>query len=537
MSRRSAIEKSYLTGNAPLRKRGQAIEARDAAVTARDEAVAALNEALADDTTSAETIAGLREQIGTLNATIGSAGDAADMGGSLNAQINYHSGEVTRLNGMIGSADDAADMGGSLNAQINYHSGEVTRLNGMIGSADDAPDAEGSLHAQLNQAKKDYDDLKAQVDDDETKMARETRIKNAGAQSAAISVAATDNQNDTNAANDATAAPHSALSDSDNTKNYRRTLDVTGITPKRTAAGSVSVNAAVPAASDLFTGDAGTVAEGAAWTGVMLSRSTTGTSKGEEDLAVYTDIGAPSNWPIAADFESNQTYVAIASDASASIRNEVDVDVAPKAGGDPLIHGQNSSFSGSFRDIPGSFKCVDSCTVSTSTKGKTSVSGALQFTPTDNTDTYEKQDSAYTSFGWWLRKPASGAQVAEVFATTTGYATANVSLNAVTDETTATYSGMAAGRYTTESYTAGVQTDADVGSFTADAELTATFGAANADTIKGTIDNFTLSGVSDGTHWAVNLNSTSIADGGIAEAQHQRHFRWWHPSERRQVGW
>ena len=89
-------------------------------------------------------------QVMQLETTIGSADDAADMSGSLHAQINYHSGEATRLSGMIGAADDAADMNGSLHAQINYHSGEVTRLNGVIGSAGDAGDAAGSLHAQIN---------------------------------------------------------------------------------------------------------------------------------------------------------------------------------------------------------------------------------------------------------------------------------------------------------------------------------------------------------------------------------------------------
>ena len=58
----------------------------------------------------------------------------------------------------------------------------------------------------------------------------------------------------------------------------------------------------------------------------------------------------------------------------------------------------------------------------------------------------------------------------------------------------ATYAGLAAGKYATKTFTAGVQKDAAAGHFTANATLTAKFGDASGDpgTIDGMVTGFEL---------------------------------------------
>ena len=113
-------------------------------------------------------------------------------------------------------------------------------------------------------------------------------------------------------------------------------------------------------------------------------------------------------------------------------------------------------------------------------------------------------DTGYAYFGWWLNKPedVAGVHVVEVFAGGT---------NGVTDLAeeivgNATYSGPAAGKYVTKTFSAGPQTDAGVGHFTANANLTARFGTADivGTTIDGSITGFELD---DGSNpgWTVKL--------------------------------
>ena len=189
--------------------------------------------------------------------------------------------------------------------------------------------------------------------------------------------------------------------------------------------------------------------------------------------------------------------------------------------------GTGVKFQGTLHDVPGAFTCTEStCQVEADADGRVTIDdgGAFRFTPDDNKATYDRQDSAYTSFGWWLRKPETGAWEVRMFVFGEGDDAASI---ADVADGTASYSGRAAGKYTTESYSAGVQTDADAGHFTADAKLKATFG--DDDTISGTIDNFDLSGPSSGSHWKVTLteaepdadtafgNSTSVTFGGATQ--------------------
>ena len=411
----------------------------------------------------------------------------------LQMQLDTATGNAADLQMQLDTA--TADLGAAngdvtrLTSELETANGDVTRLTSELETAEGERDMYKGMLTTLN----------AKIAEDEMKMARENRIKDSTSLSAAISVANHD-------ADAMAAAPYAAL-DTD----PRSMLDATGITAKRSAAGMVTVT--VPGASPNFTGDAGTATADSDWTEVFLSRETTGTNAGTEDMAVYTDIGAPTTWPIAADFVSpTMSHVQIAADSDDL--SEIAVNIVP-APGSTFNYAATAKFEGTFLGIPGTFTCIGAaCTVGADSDGDLTVAvdgGSIQFAPTDNKATYARQDATYTSFGWWLRKPESEAWRAEVFTTSNvGTAAASVSdvVSGDNDDMTASYAGMAAGKYTTESFTAGVKTDADAGHWTADAKLSATFGATN-NSISGTIDSFDVSGTSDTAHWKVTLGGAN----------------------------
>ena len=89
----------------------------------------------------------------------------------------------------------------------------------------------------------------------------------------------------------------------------------------------------------------------------------------------------------------------------------------------------------------------------------------------------------------------------------------------------ATYSGSAAGKYATKTYSAGALTDAQAGHFTANATLTANFDAdstpeaedqtQNNDeigNISGTVTGFEASDGVDASAWKVTLGTAALSD-------------------------
>ena len=109
-------------------------------------------------------------QANNLMMQIGAMDDAADMDGSLYAQIAYHMAAAntatTQANNLmmqIGAMDDAADMDGSLYAQINHYMAQVNDLMTQIGSMDDAADMDGSLRAQIAYHMAQANDLMTQI--------------------------------------------------------------------------------------------------------------------------------------------------------------------------------------------------------------------------------------------------------------------------------------------------------------------------------------------------------------------------------------
>ena len=250
------------------------------------------------------------------------------------------------------------------------------------------------------------------------------------------------------------------------------------------------------------------------WNSFTLTKTDAAT-EAEDVLVIYTDIEAPSDKLLTAQY------------TQAQLDDALDAERVAKAmsAGFPSAPGTTWTYTGAegeraktvtgmFDGVPGQFTCTATadCMVSTNSDGDLDASENWRFTPESPlTATVKDPDVAYAYFGWWLNKPKAndGTHDVEVFAggTTDHAAVVNNEI-----EGTATYSGPAAGKYVTKTFTAGVQTEAGVGHFTATANLTAKFGADDAaGTVGGMVNGFELD---DGTtpSWAVTLEDAGLDD-------------------------
>ena len=175
--------------------------------------------------------------------------------------------------------------------------------------------------------------------------------------------------------------------------------------------------------------------------------------------------------------------------------------------------GNEGSFGGMFDGVPGTYEYTGNVAeggeLTTDADGELEVSADWTFSPNSNLATVKVPDTAYTYFGWWLNKPKlnSGVHDVEVFAG--GTATAAPLNEAMVGN--ATYTGPAAGKYVTKTFTAGAQTDAGVGHFTATANVTARFGLATGDvgTIGGSVTGFVLDDARAAS-WTVKLEDVTL---------------------------
>ena len=186
--------------------------------------------------------------------------------------------------------------------------------------------------------------------------------------------------------------------------------------------------------------------------------------------------------------------------------------------------------SGSYSGVAGSYSCTpgaNTCAVQVAAKGFTlggltdpddattftAGNAAWTFKPTNpEARIMSVPDDLYASYGWWIHKSENGmTYTASTFHDLKGTATATVDLP---EAGTATYMGGAVGKYALHSSTGGTN---DSGDFTAKATLEADFGASNANTITGTIDDFKgADGMS--RDWSVELKEADAADGGVITA-------------------
>ena len=177
---------------------------------------------------------------------------------------------------------------------------------------------------------------------------------------------------------------------------------------------------------------------------------------------------------------------------------------------------------GTYKGVPGTFMCsvsspTGTCTYTTTNADDPNLSGITlggewSFKP-GNRNQRITIDPAYISYGWWMTEAEAGTKAIRAFNLieinqAAPVTSINVNVGGATGE--ATYVGTAIGQYAVRDRQLG--SGIGTGDFTARASLTANFGSNNQ--ISGTIDNFQLTGGSNGSGWNVRLNQTSLENNG-----------------------
>ncbi|MCY4429818.1 MAG: hypothetical protein OXC11_05415 [Rhodospirillales bacterium] len=281
----------------------------------------------------------------------------------------------------------------------------------------------------------------------------------------------------------------------------------------------------------------------------------------EEVMDVSTDIEAPTATPFAmvpdqalnADADGNQATGndAVAFDPGGALDSNVSDEAAVLAvimssafasgtaaeltfDGDDPADDMDAAFTaaGSYNGASGTYTCAGGaadCTVTLDATGMlTAMSDGWIFTP-DTGATSDVPDADYLHYGFWLKKKTDAMDAVtydevETFADSSAPASGDV--GSVTGS--ATYRGDTTGVYVMNVYNPNGTIDrATSGHFTADATLTATFGQVNdaagegtiapnlLHTLRGTIDNFMLSG-GEANMWSVALHGDITAGSGTA---------------------
>ena len=178
---------------------------------------------------------------------------------------------------------------------------------------------------------------------------------------------------------------------------------------------------------------------------------------------------------------------------------------------------QVTKFSGTVRGVPGTFSCTETCTppVPEANTGALTSDETWAFAPTDPFATVDVEDTAYVSFGWWLKAALGGTGYEFDAFTSTAAGMMPNSGRGDALEGSATYKGGAAGKWAMVSTT---DDRAEGGHFTARATLVANFDAdsdgvltpneareVDGVSIRGTIDNFVTGGDTSRDTWKVTL--------------------------------
>ena len=283
--------------------------------------------------------------------------------------------------------------------------------------------------------------------------------------------------------------------------------EVGAVTANRNAAGMVTVDVNGEADDDYAGGE--TNAGSSAWNSVTMTKTNAGDDS-TDMVVIYTDIEEPSDKLFTEEYNSVARSDILGMGRAAKAQSDhfpTGKSQSVNFGGDT---GNPTSFRGQFDGVPGVFECETvPCTLMTNEEGELNESANWSFTPdAPNTATIKDPDAAYAYFGWWLNKPVkpTDPHTVEVFA---GGVLGTAAVIDAAIVGTARYSGPAAGKYATKTFTAGVQTDAAVGHFTATAKLTAKFGnkAGLGDGISGTVTGFELDDT-NAVPWKVILEET-----------------------------
>ena len=172
------------------------------------------------------------------------------------------------------------------------------------------------------------------------------------------------------------------------------------------------------------------------------------------------------------------------------------------------------TFTGTYDGASGTYACPGNCMV-TSNEGKVVALSTgpnnWRFTPAEGVVAPKASSTAYSQFGWWVRKNKDGSPVdAGTFARrTTGSA-----VDTQRRIGSATYRGGAAGKFAIRD--SGSPANDNSGHFTANATLEAAFGNDSSayGKLKGRIDGFTLNDTVKGD-WVVSLEEQTLVAAGV----------------------
>ena len=403
--------------------------------------------------------------------------------------------EILRLEGELATAmDNSADEAEilRLTGLLDTATKRVTALETQIGSMDDEADASetASLHAQLKAAKAEVDRIQMAAAEALAEAAAKERIARELGIRTAINLVGN------RVGTSAKAFPNG----------------ITELAATRDAAGTVMID--VNGDSDDVYAGGEVAASSGAWTSATLTKTDVGT-EAIDTLVIYTDIEEPADKLFTEQYTQAVRDDIFQAPARLKLARASGFPSGPSVEWtyDGTPDGRAKTFPGTFDGVAGQFACTSDadCTLATNTKGELSTSaGDWRFTPMSPlTATVKDPDVAYAYFGWWLNKPKANDAThdVEVFAGGTENHFVNIGDVIVGN---ASYTGPAAGKYVTKSYTAGVHTDSGVGHFTATASLAAKFGGnGEAGTIGGTIGGFTLDDERT-VPWSVKLEDADL---------------------------
>ena len=243
-----------------------------------------------------------------------------------------------------------------------------------------------------------------------------------------------------------------------------------------------------------------------------------------DEAFVYTNKGPDKATPFAQSFPGNAHYDAGTNtlmdttltmggskvkSASFTVKSGSQTFELPEAATGATM--STLSFTGTFDGAAGTYRCTgtpgntNNCQVTVSGKGyNLGGQGTQTWTFQPNTGaTTMRADTKYGAFGWWLRKPVSGAWQVGTFWNAVG-ATASTDVEAL--QGTATYTGAAAGKYSLYG--------SEAGHFTADSTISVKWGAADAaGDLTGTISNF-VTRDTNARDWQVNLQKATLNTDG-----------------------
>ncbi len=258
------------------------------------------------------------------------------------------------------------------------------------------------------------------------------------------------------------------------------------------------------------------------FSGTMLTWSNTGKA---DTMTVYTDIAAPSRklfsevhgggdqeLALSTTAHSGVTGAAFDGRTGGAVTHEPNARTTTDSDTDPTV----VKLPGKYNGADGSYQCIGADCVSTVNAGGTiTFSGGAGWTFTANTGAMVSvADSAYMSFGWWMRDDKVTARILDHVAVfyNAPVATGSYDITSLTGK--ASYEGGAAGKY---AWRDRIEDTAHGGHFTAKATLTADFSTAEAlGRISGSISDFRIGDDGTDPNWTVTLSAADLVSGGSA---------------------